>query len=402
MSLMPVEDALQRIVGGAEPGPVELVPTADAAGRVLRQDLPARLTQPPFHSSAMDGYALRGADVPQVPATLAVIGEAAAGHAFQGELRSGQAVRIFTGAPLPAGADSVVIQENTRRENGSVTILQAPRKGEYIRRAGSDFTQGDVLLRAGKRLNARELMLAAAMNYAHLPVTRRPRVAVLATGDELTAPGSTPQPGQIISSIPAGLAAMVRQAGGDPRILGIAGDTLASLHDHIERAGDADILVTLGGASVGDHDLVQRALIERGLTLEFYKIAMRPGKPLMFGALNRLRVLGFPGNPVSALICARVFLFPLVEAMLGLRRQDLDLQTIEAMLDAPLEQNGERTHYMRARLTRDGGELRVTPAPSQDSSLMATLAMSNCLIIRQPLAPAAEPGERVHILALDF
>jgi molybdopterin molybdotransferase len=400
MALIPVETALAHIQEGVAALAVETVPLAECLGRVLRTDLPALLTQPPFDASSMDGYALRASDAQTVPARLRVIGEVPAGFIFEGRVEAGEAVRIFTGAALPDGADCVVIQENTAREGDAVIVKEAPRAGENLRKAGGDFRQGDILLAAGQRLGARHLLAAAAMNYAELPVARRPRVAILATGDELVPPGSEPRPGRIVSSIPPALAAMVRLAGGEPLLLGIARDRLESLKEHIERAHGADILVTIGGASAGDYDLVREALVARGMALSFHKIAMRPGKPLMFGALGSQRVLGVPGNPVSALVCARVFLHPLIERYLGLAASPM--VTVSAVLEAPLEANGERTHYMRAMLRRDGSGYYAGPVANQDSSLIATLAASGGLIIRPPFAPAAKAGDRVDVFPFDF
>ena len=348
----------------------------------------------------MDGYALRASDAQIVPARLQVIGEVPAGRIFEGRVEAGQAVRIFTGAALPSGADCVVIQENTAREGDAVIVRQAPRAGENLRKAGGDFRRGDILLTAGQRLGARHLLAAAAMNYAELPVARRPRVAILATGDELVPPGSEPSPGRIVSSIPPALAAMVKLAGGEPLLLGIARDRLDSLKEHIARAQGADILVTIGGASAGDYDLVREALVARGMTVTFHKIAMRPGKPLMFGALGSQRVLGLPGNPVSALVCVRVFLHPLIERYLGAAASPM--ATLSAVLEGPLEANGERTHYMRAMLRHDGSGYRARPVANQDSSLIATLAASDGLIIRAPFAPAAKAGDRVDVFPFDF
>ncbi len=397
-----VEDALERILATVEPiSDVEEVSLFDAQERVLARPLPSKLTQPPFTASAMDGYAVRALDVASLPATLRVIGEAAAGHAFNRPVLPGEAVRIFTGAPLPPLADAIVIQENTKREGDLVHVLDGTPDGEHVRPLGGDFAAGDVLVDAGRVLNARTITLAAAAGYASLPVRRRPVVALLATGDELVLPGEAPREDQIVCSNPLGIAAMVRQAGGAPRFLGIARDNREDLKAHLERARDADIIVTIGGASVGDHDLVGPVLAEMGLSLAFWKIAMRPGKPLMFGRLGDQRVIGLPGNPVSSLICTRIFLVPLIRALLGLQRADA--QTTTAATTVELERNGPRAHYMRGKLGRAAdGTVTATPVRSQDSSLLTPLADADCLIVRPINAAAVPAGESVTVLPLEF
>ncbi len=400
-ALLPVAEALARITADLPQMETESVGLDAAAGRILAEDVTAALTQPPFDSSSMDGYAVRAADVAQVPAEVTLIGESAAGHGFSGTVAAGQAVRIFTGAPVPPGADAVVMQEDTRRVGDRVVIERSVAVGENIRPRGLDFAEGRVLLAAGRKLTSRDLALAAAANRAVLPVRRRPRVAVLATGDELVPPGGNPRPDQIISSIPLGLAPLIAQAGAEPQLLGIAKDTRESLVAHIERAKEADILLTIGGASVGDHDLVQDVLTDMGMTLDFWRIAMRPGKPLLHGSLGRQRVLGVPGNPVSALVTARIFLVPMIHRMLGLPQTQEGRFT--ARLAAPLPANGPREHYMRATLSRDeDGSVRVTAFASQDSAQLSNLAAADVLIIRPPHAPAAEVGETVTCLPLDF
>lgn len=395
--MLSVDEALARILAGVGPLPPDIAALAETHERVLAQDLPAKLTQPPFPSSAMDGYAVRKQDVETLPAQLDIIGESAAGHPFSGQVGEGQTVRIFTGAAVPQGADHIVIQENVTASDGRAEIHDVNAES-FIRQRGADFAERDVLLRAGKRLTARDLMLAAQMNYSELPVRRRPKIAILASGDELVPPGGTLQTGEIVSSIPAGLAAMLRKAGADPQPLGIAKDTMQSLAERIEAAKEADVLVTIGGASVGDHDLVRKALEYAGYEIGFHKIAMRPGKPLMSGARGTQRVIGLPGNPVSAMICGLIFLLPLISAFLGednpqLRKEGLPLA-------APLPENGSRQHYMRAAYVRHDGEMAVAPLPSQDSSLTLALANADCLIVRAPHAPVAQRGETVAVISL--
>ena len=397
-SLLAVDDALQRLLDGVEPLASEAVDLSSAHGRVLAEPIAARLTQPPFDASAMDGYALRAADAATAPATLSVIGESAAGRGFAGSVGQGQAVRIFTGAPVPPGADAVVIQEDTAHNGATLTITQATFLGENIRARGKDFSSGQPLFGTGHRLTARDLMLAASSGHGSLPVRRRPRVAILATGDELVAPGTTPGPDQIVSSIPIGLAAMILSAGGDPVPLGIARDTLPDLDAKIAAAADADILVTIGGASVGDHDLVQQALTARGLDLAFWRIAMRPGKPLMYGKLGPQRVLGLPGNPVSATLCAQIFLLPLIRALQGAEPR---VASTIGVLASPLAANGPRQHYIRARIVTHGSPLSVEPLPSQDSSLVASLARADCLIVQAANEPELAAGRIVQLLRLE-
>jgi molybdopterin molybdotransferase len=396
MALMSVAAARDRILGSAVPLEAELVHLDDAAGRILAEDLRAALTQPPFDASAMDGYAVRAADVANAPARLRLIGAAAAGHAFSGALHEGEAVRIFTGAPLPAGADTVVIQENTRvPSEGAVEILEAAKLGRNVRSRGYDFKEGETLIAAGTRLNGRHLMLAAATNRAAIPVRRKPSVAVLATGDELVSPGAVPRADQIISSIPSGLKTAIASWGAEARILDIARDNRESLARLAAEAGGADILLTIGGASVGEHDLVRGVLEEAGARFEVLKIAMRPGKPLMFGFKGTQRVLSLPGNPVSAMICARIFLKPLLDRLLGANERDL---IEEKLLAAPLEANGEREHYMRA-IGRNG---TVEALADQDSSLMKAFAEADCLIVRPSFAPPLPSGALVPTIKLDF
>mgnify|MGYP002625100210 CR=1 FL=1 len=302
---------------------------------------------------------------------------------------------------MPNGADAIVIQEDVTPDGDAITVNEGADKGTFIRPRGFDFTQGDILLPENRKLSARDLALAAAMNVAEMAVRRKPRIAILATGDELVMPGEQPGAGQIISSIPYALAAMIERAGGEPVRLGIARDTTESLAEHIAQAKNADVLLAIGGASVGDHDLVQGALREAGMALDFWKIAMRPGKPLMFGELGPQRVLGVPGNPVSAIVCTRIFLFPMIEKFLGLNA--VLTAPLTARLSSPLEKNGPRQHYMRATIEQaDDGQAMVRPVRSQDSSLLSPLSQADCLLIREPGAPAAEAGDSVSYLPLDF
>jgi molybdopterin molybdotransferase len=398
--LLPVDEALRRILASAEKLEAELVPLAAAGGRVLATDVHAKRQQPPFAASAMDGYAVQAADVATVPVTLKLIGQSAAGHAFSGTIKAREAVRIFTGAPVPEGADSVVIQENTVPGDRQVEITETVTFGRNIRKAGLDFDEGDLLLEAGRVLDSAALALAAAANHPTLEVFRLPRVAILATGDELVSPGENYRPDQIIASNSYGLAEIVRQAGGVPIDLGIAEDRLEALSDALDQAvaAKADILVTLGGASVGDHDLVQPALAAKGMELDFWKIALRPGKPLMFGRLQDMKILGLPGNPVSSLICAHIFLIPLIHAMLDLPHTP-DLRS--AVLGTDMGTNDQRQDYVRARITKDdGGQLIATPFVMQDSSMLKFLADANGLIVREPHAPAIKAGSACSVMML--
>ncbi|MGH6749360.1 MAG: molybdopterin molybdotransferase MoeA [Methyloceanibacter sp.] len=399
MALLSVDEALARVLDGLAPLGAERVPLEDGQRRVVAEDLAARVTQPPFAASAMDGYAVRAADVASLPARLEVIGVAAAGAGFKERVGQGEAVRIFTGAPVPEGADTVVIQENTEEADGVVTIEEAA-PGRHIRPCGQDFQEGEVLLLAGTRLGPRELVLAAAMNLAELPVRRKPKVAILATGDEVVPPGSKLGPDQIVSSVPYGLAALIEAEGGEAMRLGIAKDNPESLAT-LARAGKAaDILLTIGGASVGERDLVASALKSEGLELDFAKIAMRPGKPLLYGRIGAQRVLGLAGNPVSALISAHVFLKPMLRRMLGLNERTRPFP--QAILGVALEANGPRQHYLRGVSEwGDDGARIVRPLPSQDSSLVAELSRADCLILREPDAPALQRGARVRIVPLD-
>ena len=401
MSLLPVDDALAQILKGVKPLSAEDVPLTNASGRVLSGPLKAQRAQPPFAASAMDGYAVRAADIANVPVTLKVIGEAPAGHGFSGRVGKGKAVRIFTGAPLPRGADTVVIQENTETDTaGTVTVMKTATKGSFVRAAGLDFRKDEMLLPRHTVMGARQIGLAAAMNHDRVQVVRRPSVALLATGDELVEPGSSPREDQIISSNTLAIATMVTRFGGEPVDLGIIPDKAARIEKAIERAAGADILVTIGGASVGDHDLVQAAMEKSGIKIGFWRIAMRPGKPLMFGRRGEQRVIGLPGNPVSAMVCTRLFILPLIAKMTGDTRS---FDPVSAVLGAGMASNDQRQDYIRATLARgDQGQLVATPFPKQDSSMQRVFAQADCLIIRRPHAPAAKAGEQVRVLLLDF
>jgi len=380
--------------------PEETVALHDAFHRILSRDISALRTQPPVALSAMDGYAVRAAD--SVPgARLKVIGEVAAGRPFDQSIGAGQAARIFTGGVIPGGADAVVIQEDTTRDGELVIVNEAITAGKNIRPAGIDFREGDMLLPRGSLLNDRALALAAGMNHPQLPVHRRPKVAILATGDELVAPGTIPGPGQIVYSNVFALAALARSEGADVIELGIARDTLDDTSSGIRRARDlgADVLLTTGGASVGDHDLVQAALRAEGFDMAFWKIALRPGKPMMNGRLGSMRVLGLPGNPVSSYVCAFLFLVPLIRALSG--RTSIDHPLEHALLGRELPANDKRQDYLRARLAPGSNGVPVaTSVGAQDSSLVANLAASDALIVRPPFAPAAPAGSPCTILRL--
>jgi molybdopterin molybdotransferase len=401
VALMPVAQALALVLRDASPLEAEAVPLAQAHGRVLADDLVALRTQPPADVSAMDGYAVRGEDVAKAPATLRLVGEVAAGRPFGGTVGAGTAARIFTGGVLPHGADTVVIQEHTSRADDTVVVAKPTGQGRNVRPKGLDFTAGAVLLRRGRRLTARDLALAAAMNHPTVPVHRRPKLAVLATGDELVMPGTAPGPGEIVYSNGFATIALAGREGCDTIDLGIAPDRLSETVAAIRRAREsgADILVTSGGASVGDYDLVQQALAGEGLALSFWKIAMRPGRPMLHGRLGAMHVLGLPGNPVSAYVCAFLFLVPLIRRLMG--RTDVEPVPEPAVLGGDLPENDERADYLRATLAAgpDGSQI-ATALPVQDSSMLAPLAAADCLLMREPHAPAAQAGSPCTILRL--
>ena len=398
--MISVEEALARINASFEPLSAEQVALPDALGRTLAEDVRARRSQPPVAVSAMDGYAVRSSDVVRLPATLKVVGHVPAGGAHEGIVGPGEAVRIFTGAPVPKGADTIVIQENTKLKNGVVTVVDglAP-PGRYVRPAGLDFSEGETLLESGRVLTARDIGLAAGMNVPWLKVTRKPRVALLATGDEVVMPGDPIGANQIVSSNGLALASFVRAQGGEPIDLGIALDSEESLRAMSRGAKGADLLVTTGGASVGEHDLVQKVLGKEGLEVDFWKIAMRPGKPLIFGHLGPTPLLGLPGNSVSAMVCAVIYLGTALRRMLGVAEKKRPTPT--ATLAVPLPENDERQDYLRATLEYgEDGKLLARPFQTQDSSMFSRLAHADCLVVRPPHAPPAKAGSQVSIIPL--
>jgi molybdopterin molybdotransferase len=397
-TLLSVEDALARVLDGVTTLPAEEVPVGEAHGRVLVASLAARRTQPPADVSAMDGYAAGSADLADAPARLRVVGQSAAGRPFAGKVASGEAVRIFTGALLPHGADTVVPQEEAKPE-GDHVVLPATSAGNYVRKRGLDFSQDQVLLETGRRLSARDLGLAAAMDYARVPVARRPRIAFIATGDELAEPGVGSKPDRVIASNPIALAPLLRQEGAETFDLGIVPDRIDAIVDAIRRARaiNLDVLVTLGGASVGDHDLIAPALRAEKIALAFHRVALRPGRPLLLGLTRGLRVLGLPGNPVSAYVCSCLFLLPLLRKLQG--RHDVTQKPEPAFLGRDLKANDHRQDYLRAKIERrPDGRLVATPFDRQDSSMFALLVGADGLLIRPPHAPAAPAGSPCEVL----
>lgn len=390
--MISVDEALSHLFALVAPLQTEEVPLIKAHGRVLARDVTATRNQPPFAASAMDGYAVNAQAIAPGQ-TFDVIGEAAAGHAWAGTVGSFQAVRIFTGAPLPDGTDHVIIQENVTRTGDTITLDESANDTAYVRPAGADFKMGDVI-RAPRLLTASDIALLASMNIATVPVTRHPTVAIIATGDELVQPGEAPGPDQIIASNSYGLAALISQLGAAPRLLPIARDNRASLALAFDLAADADLIVTIGGASVGDHDLVGDVAADKGMDRAFYKVAMRPGKPLMAGRLGTATMIGLPGNPVSAMVCGHVFLAPVIRKMLGLGAAAAPRENHPLAKDAPA--NGPREHYMRAHLGING----VTIFDRQDSALLTVLADANCLAVRPVNDPARKSGDHIEIIRL--
>jgi molybdopterin molybdotransferase len=395
--MLAVEDARAIVLNALEPVPEQWLGLGAGLGRVLARDLAARVTQPPVAVSAMDGYAVRAADTSRAPTTLRLVGEAAAGRAWSRALGAGETARIFTGAPLPEAADAVVIQEDAAAEGTRIAITHAVAPGRFVRPAGLDFRTGEVLLKAGRCLRPADLGLAAAMNVAWLPVRRRPRIALLATGNELRMPGQTPAPAEILNSNSTMFAAYVEAFGGEPIDLGIARDREDELAAAIDAATGSDLLVTLGGASVGDHDLVRPVLAAKGFSLAFYRVAMRPGKPVAFGRLGDLPVLSLPGNPASVAVSAAVLVEPAIRTLQG--RTDAVAPLLSARLGCALPANDVRQEYRRARLERtDDGGLLAHPFAGQDSAMLRLMADADCLVVRPPHAPAAALGDRVRVL----
>lgn len=390
--MISVTEALDHLFTLAPRLPTEEIPLLQASGRVLAKDAVATRNQPPFTASAMDGYAVIGAEA-HPGARFTVIGEAAAGHRFEGTLRSGEAVRIFTGAPLPEGADRVIIQEDVTAQDDKITLHDNLDSGKHVRPAAGDFKAG-ARLAAPRRLSPEDIALLASMNVARVTVARQPTVALISTGDELVMPGEAPGPDQIIASNTFGLHALLRKLGAAPRLLPIARDTRTSLSATLDLAAGADLVITIGGASVGDHDLVAGVTVDLGMERAFYKVAMRPGKPLMAGRLGEAMMLGLPGNPVSAMVCGHVFVAPIIRVMTGLPAQAAPRATAPLTQDMP--ENGPREHYMRASLSRNG----ITAFAAQDSSLLHVLSQADALLVRPPRDRARQAGEMVQYISL--
>ncbi|MFY0621455.1 MAG: molybdopterin molybdotransferase MoeA [Pelagimonas sp.] len=387
--MIPVSDALSKLFDLVRVTEPEEVPLAQANGRVMVKAPVARRDQPPFAASAMDGYAL---SEPDLGKTYKVIGESAAGHAFDGTLSTGDCVRIFTGAPVPGGATHVAIQEDVTRTGDQITLNDLDR-GTNIRPAGGDFHAGQTLP-VPKTLTPNDIALLAAMNIPTVTVARQPKVALISTGDELVMPGEDPGPDQIIASNTFGLQALLRDHGALPRVLPIARDSESSLRTVFGMVDDADMVITIGGASVGDHDLVAKVAEDLGMDRAFYKVAMRPGKPLMSGRLGGAMMMGLPGNPVSAMVCGHVFVLPVIRAMLGL--QAAPATQLSAPLAAELGENGPREHYMRAHLGPEG----LTVFERQDSSLLGVLQQANALVVRPPHDSKRKKGAKISYIPL--
>lgn len=399
-TLIPVAEARKLIIDDLQAVGTESVALADALGRVLCAPAVAQVSHPPADVSAMDGYAVRAGDTPTVPATVTTVGESSAGHPWRGTVGAGQAVRIFTGAYVPQGADAIVIQEDTTAEGTRITMTEAPQRGRHIRPAGQDFRTGDTVLTPPRRLTARDIGLLAAMNLPQISAARRARIGVLSTGDEIVLPGAPVGEGQIVSANGPGLCAFITAHGGAAVHLGVVKDDPAALAQAIQGAQGLDMLVTSGGVSVGDHDLVKGTLTNAGFKASFHKIAMRPGKPLLYGRLNGVPILGLPGNPVSAMVCAVLFLGPALDKLHGLAGDAP--ATMPARLAEDLKANDSRADHIRATLHRDGdGMWRVAPLGRQDSAMIANLARADALLVRAPFAPAAKAGEIVDVIPLD-
>jgi molybdopterin molybdotransferase len=394
-----VDEARARILAGLQASPIETIGLSAGWNRVTAAPVIARLTQPPSDVSAMDGYALRAADG-TLGARLEVIGAAPAGHPFAGMVGPGQTVRLFTGSVVPPGADGILIQEDATRDGETITVNEAVAAGRHIRRAGQDFAAGDVVIPAGRRLTARDIGLAAAANHPWLTVHRRPRIAILATGDEIAMPGEAIPTGGIVSSNSHALAALVRAGGGEPIVLPVALDDPGAIAAVADQMAGVDMLVTTGGASVGDHDLVISSLTRRGLVVDFWQIAMRPGKPLIFGHMGAVPMLGLPGNPVSAIVCSILFLVPALAKLCGLPGDPP--ATVSAVLGGDIAKNDHRADHLRSTIARDAdGRLVVTPFPVQDSSMLRRLALADALVLRAPNAPALAKGSEVQVIRLD-
>ncbi len=394
--MISVEEARARIEAACKAVESETVSIAHADGRVLAQDVRAKLSQPPYPVSSMDGYAVRAEDA-NISAALRIVGSAPAGRPFAGKVSAGESVRIFAGGVMPEGADAIVIQEDTEATSSMVTLKAATQRGRHIRAAGLDFKSGDTLAAAGKHLTPRDLSLIAAGDVPHVEVRRRPRVAFVATGDELSRPGEPRKPGGVVASSGYGLSALIARWGGEPVDLGILPDSIEAFADLPDKAKGADLLITLGGASVGDHDLVQRALGPGGFALDFWKIAMRPGKPLIFGHLRDIPFLGLPGNPVSTLVCAILFVRPAIAALLGTRAET---KYLPARLASNMAANDGRQDYVRARIIWRDGERWVEPFAVQDSSMLSVFAAADALIVRAPHACITKAGEKVDLIVL--
>lgn len=394
--MISVSEALEKIFALASKLETETVPLAQASGRVLAKDVFARIAQPPFSSSAMDGYAVINAEA-QPGMSLKVIGESAAGERFDGKLKSGQAIRIFTGAPVPEGADCILIQEDTVRDGDVITVQENREASLFIRPAGGDFKEGDVVT-APRKLSASDIALLASMNIPEVSVTRKPIISLIPNGNELVMPGENPGQDQIISSNNFGLKALLELHGAKVRMLPIAKDTVESIKQAMDLSAGSDLVVTIGGASVGDHDLVHKVATERGMDLDFYKVAMQPGKPLMAGKMDGIPLVGLPGNPVSSMVCGHIFLRPMLNVMLGFSASPLVRET--GILTKDIGQNGWREHYMRAAVEGSSTGNQITPFDRQDSSLLTILGQSNALLVRPPNGEPLNKGASVEFVRI--